>query len=243
MSTSSDGSPLDLLPLRFAFAATAAYDGRMRSPIGVGLGLLALVTIVGCGQTTSRNSDPVPPATLAPVSSVSGVIEDQGGKFGVITFSLVTFTIDDGTFVELREPSVAFDIGPTGAFSVALPSNVVGFDDELRYGTCDFGGHAVIGLLLVFDEQPTDPIPYSLLDGWYQQVAGDAKVAYWYSPEDTRVTCEWNEEIGSGIAGGLYEDWDLRLVRGWNTVLAYMTEEQAWFRTGVVSGSEWRPGE
>lgn len=136
------------------------------------------------------------------------------------------------------DPYVTFPIAADGAFSVELPTEVVGFAAGIEYGNCDFAGQAFSGLIQVYGEPVEPPIADGLLLGTYIAFAGELQVVYWYSPIDQRVTC--SSESAGNLTGGLREEWDLRLAAGWNQVLTLVGDEQAWFRTGPATNVIWR---
>lgn len=204
----------------------------MKQSLGAALLTVILLTLAACSAPEQAPPGP-PAATLAPVSSVRGIIPGEANRYGVLHFAAVYSESD----VIFAQPNYPVEFDETGAFSVLLPATVAsGF---AGYGDCPFAGHAAVGLITALAAPAVDGhSPRGTLRGSYRLEVGGVLTMFWYSPEQTRITCV-NAERGN-MTGGLVEEWNLVLGEGWNRVLAYEGEQATAFRTGAARGAEWR---
>lgn len=222
-----------------ALASPGAYSCGMNNLVGASLTVLVVFGLAACGSTTDRQSSGIPGAQLAPVTTVSGVIRGEANQYGMLAFGWSAFDTPGGTEtgITFAEPYYPVLFDSTGAFSVSLPADVTSPSPHPLSCPFNTGGRVTGGLTSLSEPAVGATASEETIRAAYRLESGDALAFFWYAPTTERVTC-MNDERGN-VSGGHPEDWDLRLVAGWNMVLAFLGSERNVMRTGNLPELEW----
>lgn len=196
------------------------------------VGIIGVLLLAACGQTTNLRG---PEPQLAPITNMSGVIPAEAGQYGLLTFGGYA-TAETQHY---SRPAVPFQFEPDGSFSVELPTT---FDNDLVWaemGECGLAGTALLGYVAAASEPFVDnAVPLTALRAAYRLEAPDGTLSLaWYSPTDRRVQCEL---LGDRLTYTDHLTIDLRLVAGWNEVAYTLDGGRGLFRSGRVTGAQWR---
>lgn len=210
----------------------------MNKLMGVGLTAVVAMVLSACGMETNNQEARIPAAALAPVTEVTGVIPEEANQYGVIGLGWGVVEGADGYQVFFSEPYFPMEFDETGAFTLALPSDMGPVMDPAA--PCPYHtASAILGGLYSLSEPLTgDKIALGTARTTYRLEAGDVIGLYWYSPVAERVKCT---RTGPSTLTGQDESWDLRLATGWNMVLAHTSGDTAIMRTGILPELDWRP--